>query len=149
MNYYFSNEINDYFKNINKLPDELIDLIKSYTPEIVFIFLSKEYYLEKHYLIKKYINKRHIENYIRCMIRQDNDFVFGQMLVENWKRWINMKKYYYKRSIYSNYLNFLEEYCLENYSTRCRKLITILLEEQGLSKNQHKKNILHYIRWKT
>ena len=145
----FLSEPNEIFKNISILPEELKEIIKSYIPEIVLVFLTKDRYLENHYLIKKYVNKTYIENYIRTTIRQDHYFVFCQMLVENWKRWLNIKKYYYKSCIYSNYLIFLEQYCLDNESTKCRNLILDLLEEQGLSKNQHKKNIIQYIRWKT
>lgn len=83
------------------------------------------------------------------MVRQDNDFVFRQLLVENFNRWLNMKKYYYKECIYSNYLSFLEEYAIENESTNCRNLLIDFSKEQGLSKNQHKKNTIRYIRWRT
>jgi hypothetical protein len=83
------------------------------------------------------------------MIRQDNEFVFKHLLVENYNRWLNMRKYYYKESIYGNYLNFLESYAIDNQSTKCRKTMLTFFEEQGLSKNQHKKNTIRYIRWKT
>lgn len=82
------------------------------------------------------------------MVRQDNEFVFKQLLKENYKRWINMKKCYYQNCIYSNYITFLESYAIDNESTKCRKSIIELFEEQGLSKNQHKKKISKYIRWK-
>ena len=83
------------------------------------------------------------------MIRQDNDFVFKQLIVENYNRWINMKKYYYKECIFSNYIYFLESYAIDNESTKCRNLIIDLFQEEGLSKNRHKKNTIRYIRWKT
>jgi len=134
---------------INKLPEDLSNIIKSYIPDIVSMFLTKKEYLEKHIFFKKYIIKRNIENYIRCMVRQDNEFVLEQLLKENYKRWINMKKYYYKNCIYSNYIIFLESYAIDNESTKCRKKIVELFQELGLSKNQHKKNIIKYIRWKT
>jgi hypothetical protein len=70
------------------------------------------------------------------------------LLVENYNRWLNMRKYYYQESIYGNYLNFLESYAIDNQSTKCRKLLLKLFEEEGLSKNQHKKNTIRYIRWK-
>ena len=139
----------ELLKKICKLPEDIIDLIKLYIPEIVTMFLTKKDYLEKHIFFKKYIVKRNIENYIRCMVRQDNDFVFDQLLNENYKRWINMKKYYYKNCIYSNYIIFLESYAIDNESTKCRKKIVDLFQELGLSKHQHKKNITKYIRWKT
>jgi len=137
-------------KNINLLPDELVYKINSYIPQIVKVFLSKEYYIRYHWMVRKNINKRNIENYYRTIIRQDNNFVFNQLLTENTNKWLNMKKYYYKNCIYGNYLIFLDTYCLENESTNCRKLLIELFGELGLSKNRYKKkNIIKYIRWKT
>lgn len=145
----FSNNPKDFFKNVDKLPDVLIDIVYSYVPKSVTMFLTKKNYMKDHYLIREFINKRKIEQYIRAMVRQDNDFVFKQLLVENYRRWLNMTKYYYRECIYGNYLNFLESYAIDNQSTKCRKIIIIFLEEQGLSKNQHKKKTSRYIRWRT
>lgn len=142
-----SNEQN-VFKNINKLPSELIDIIYLYIPNSITVFLTKEKYIKEHILIRDMIPKKNIEKYIRTMIKQDNDFVFKQLLVENFERWLKMKKYYYKESIYSNYLTFLISFSIDNNSNKCRELITKLFEEEGLSKNQHKKNNVRYIRWK-
>lgn len=145
----FSNDPNFFFKNINKLSYELIDIIYSYIPKSVTIFLTQKNYIKEHHLLKSIIIKRNIEQYIRTMVRQDNDFVFKLLLVENYKRWLNMKKYYYKECIYSNYVNFLESYAIDNNSLKCRKLIINIFEEEALNKNQHKKNIIRYIRWTT
>lgn len=140
----------ELLKKTKYLADELVGLIFDYIPKIVKVFLSKEKYLEDHILIRKHINKRHIENYIRTMVRQDNSFVFNQLLIENEKKWLNMKKYYYKNCIYANYLIFLDSYSLENESTNCRKLLIELFGELGLNKNRFKKkNIISYIRWRT
>ena len=144
----FSNDPKDFFKNVDKLPEVLVDIVYSYIPKSVTMFLTKKNYTEDHHLIRKFIYKRKIEQYIRSMVREDNDFVFKHLLVENYKRWLNMKKYYYKECIYGNYLNFLESYAIDNQSTKCRKLILKLFEEEGLSKNQHKKNLIKYIKWK-
>lgn len=145
----FSNCSKDFLKNVDKLPDDMINEIYAYIPKIVTIFLTKKNYLKDHHLLKKLTNKRHIENYIRTMVRQDNEFVFKQLLVENYHRWIQMTKYYYKNCIYTNYLTFIESYAIDNESTNCRRLICEFLLELGLSKNQHKKNIVKYIRWRT
>ena len=145
-----SNESMYFFKNIDNLPIELVGLIYEYIPKIAKVFLSKQMYLEDHMIIRNYINKMNIEKYIRTIIRQDNSFVLNQLLIENVKKWLNMKKYYYKNCIYANYLIFLDSYSLENESTKCRQLILSLLEELGLTKNRFKKkNIIRYIRWKT
>ena len=110
MRYIFSNCPQDFLKNVDKLPDDMINEIYAYIPKIVTIFLTKKNYLKDHHLLKKLTNKRHIENYIRTMVRQDNEFVFNQLLVENYHRWIQMTKYYYKNCIYTNYLTFIESH---------------------------------------
>jgi hypothetical protein len=140
---------NNCLKNIDKLASVLIDIIYQYIPKSITIFLTKKNYINEHYLLKSFINKKHIEQYIRAMVKQDNNFVFKLLLVENYKRWLNMKKYYYKECIYGNYVNFLESYAIDNKSLKCRKLIIDLFEEQGLNKKQHKKNAIRYIRWTT
>ena len=114
----------------------------------ITIFLNKDNYLKNNYLIRRYIRKNETESYIRHMVRQDNYFVFEHLLVENTEKWLKMKKFYYKNIIYSNYLKFLESYCIDNESTKCRILITQLFYELGLSKNQHKKKNSKYIRWR-
>lgn len=146
----FSNKKDDLFKNIDKLPEVLVDIIQTYVPDIVMLFLNKTKYLKDHYLVTKHIiNNGEMENYIRATIRQDNDFVFKRLLEENFIRWLNMRNYYYKNHIHSNYIIFLESYAIDNESTRCRKIISDFFLEQGLSKNQHKKNTVRYIRWRT
>jgi hypothetical protein len=145
----FSNDPKDFLKNVDSLPETLVELVYSYIPKSVTMFLTKKNYKEDHHLIRQFVEKIKIEQYIRTMVRDDNDFVFTQLLIENYKRWLNMKKYYYKECIYGNYLNFLESFAIDNQSTKCRELILKLFEEQGLSKNQHKKNTFRYIRWRT
>jgi hypothetical protein len=133
---------------VDSLPDELIFIIYLYVPKIVKLFLTKQKYLQEHPLIKQHINKKNIENYYRTMVRQDNDFVFKQLLVENQQKWFNMKSYYYKTCIYTNYITFIESYADEHESSNCKQLIVDLFEELGLNKNQHKKNMIKYIIWK-
>jgi len=126
-------------------PRELLDIIYAYIPDRVIIFLTKENYVKNHYKVKSMVKRDMLENYIRSMIRQDNDFVFQHLLVENSKIWINMKKYNYRRAVYLNYLYFIEAYCIENESSKCRKKLMQFFIEQGLSKNRHKKNIVKYL----
>ena len=144
----FSNDPSKYFQNINYLPKDLYLIINSYIPAIAKISLNKELYMKYHHLFKGFINRRELENYIRTIVRQDHDFVFNQLLQENYNKWFNIKKYFYQDCIYANYIYFLKTYCVENQSTKCKEIINILIEELGLSKIQHKKNIIRNIRWK-
>jgi hypothetical protein len=148
INIIFSKNVNDLFKNIIKLPEVLCDEIYRYIPKSVTLFLNKQSYITEHNLVKQYINPKKIEDYIRTIIRRDHDFIFSRLLVENYYRWINMKEYYYRDCIFSNYLIFLESYSIDHESIKCRKLIKELFEILGLNKNQHKKNAIKYIRWR-
>jgi|Laugresu1bdmlbsd_1035121.scaffolds.fasta_scaffold38822_2 hypothetical protein len=144
----FSNNAVDFCKNIDILPEIIVEIIYSYIPNSVTMFLTKKTYIEYHHFIRQYINKKKIEQYIRTMVHADNDFVFMHLLVENYSRWINMKKYYYQECIYGNYLKFLESYAIDNHSVKCLNIICKILKEQAFSKNQHKKNTNKYIRWR-
>ena len=146
----FSNNPNNLLKNIYNLPEEVVWYeIYQYIPQIITIFLTKKNYVQDHHLIRQYIKHDQIETYYRAMVRQDNDFVVRLLLVENKNKWLNMKTYYYKSCIYSNYLTFLEYYAIENESTKCRTVISDLSKELGFRQNQHKKKLLKYIIWKT
>ena len=132
---------------IEKLPSDITKTIINFIPNIVSVFLDKKSYIENHFTIKKYILKDQYENYIRSMIRQDNHFVFENILRENFDKWLLYKKYTYKITIFSNYIYFLLEYCIENKSDNCKNIINEYLKKSGLSKNQHKKNTHKNIRW--
>jgi hypothetical protein len=129
-----------FFKCIDILPYELLDIIYEYVPTSITMFLTKDNYIKNHHLIRKYIDKTKIEKYIRTMIHQDNDFVFNFLLVENHQRWLNMTKYYYQEYIYSNYLHFLDCFALENEAVKCRNLIVKY-------KNQHRKKLINKYKW--
>jgi hypothetical protein len=136
-------------KKINNLPEEIINIIFLYVNEKVKIFLTKKEYIEKHQMIKKYIDRQKYEEYIRYIIRKDNDFVFKRLLFENFGRWLQMKKYYDKGLEFLNYFYFIRSYCSDNEAIKCKNIIDNIIIEQGLSKNLHKKKIIQYIKWKT
>jgi hypothetical protein len=131
------------------IPNETKNIIFSYIPNIKKVFLNKTNYITNHTLIRKYINNKKIEEYIRKTIRQDHYFVFKQILYENIVKWIEMKNYYYRNCIYSNYLVFLLSYCNDYESFKCEKNILTMMEKLGLRENQYKKNNIRYIRNKT
>jgi hypothetical protein len=135
-------------KNINNLPCELIYLIKCYLPKSTLMFLNKSYYKKYHYLIKKFIIKNNFENYIRNIIRRDNDFVFSHILIDFNKELSKIKNYIYKNVMYKKYYYFLIDYCISNNSVKCRNTLNDFLNVQGLCQNRHKKNTSIHIRWK-
>lgn len=142
----FSNKVT-LFDNIIKLPEEICDIIYLYIPPIITIFLNKNMYIKNHHQVRKYIEKTQYENYIRDTIRRDNDFVFSLLMMENFERWLFFKKYVYKLTMFSNYIYFLLEYCIENESDNCKNIVKKYINDSGLSKNQHKKNTSINIRW--
>ena len=139
-------KMNELIIKINKLPSELVDIIKEYIPKKSLVFVNKTYYNLHHSLIKQYINN--YENFIRDVIRRDDEFVFERIVHENFLKWFQIKKYRYKNIIFNNYAYFVINYCIENESNNCRKIIEDFFKELGLDKNLHKKNIIKYIKWK-
>jgi hypothetical protein len=139
----------DIFYHINKLPFYIINEIKKYISEQKLIFVNRETYINKHSLIRYLIPSNNFENYIRIIVYRDFDFVFQQIVQENYLKWLEIKQYIYKNNIYKNYIYFIKGFCIENNSEKCRFFLNDFLEKLGLCKNQHKKNIIKHIRWKT
>ena len=133
-------------KFIDKLPDELIDIIKEYLPIHVTTFLNKSFYNNNHHFLKKFIPN--YESYTRDMVRKNNNFVFDFICKENFKKWLFIKKYHYKSIIFLNYVYFLLYLCNENNSSQCREILQSCLKQHGLIEKQSKKNIIKHIRWK-
>ena len=129
-----------------RLPDELVRYIKEYIPKKELAFTNRENYNLYHHLIKPSI--KDYESYIRAMIRQDNEFIFKKIIKENCSKWYEIIQYKYKNMIFKNYLYFVMNFCIENDSNNCRKIISDFLKEHGLGKNLHKKNVVNYIKWK-
>lgn len=142
------NQSQNIFYYINKLPVDLINEIKKYIPNKNLFFVNREKYIENHCLIRDLIPKMKFEHYIRNIVYLDFDFVFTQILQENYLKWFQIKEYLYKNVIYKNYIYFIKFFCIENNSEKCRIMINLFLEKLGLCKNQHKKNIIRNIRWK-
>jgi hypothetical protein len=132
--------------NICKLPNEIINIIKEFTPKKRWVITNRENYVLYHKLLKPSIIN--YENYIRDTIRRDNYFVFEIILEENFHKWWNIYNYTYKNMIFKNYLYFTNHYCIENDSSKCRNIVINFLKNHGFDKNLHKKNIVKYIRWK-
>jgi hypothetical protein len=132
---------------IKRLPLEIEDIIKSFIPISVLVILNKKNYVKYHKELKNFISKSQYENYIRDMLRRDNDFIFSFLLKENCKTWLNIRKYKYSNMNYGNFFCFIDKFCIDNESTKCRNILKAFLNKTGLSKNQHKKNTITNIIW--
>ena len=135
----------EYLLLIQRMPDDVIKHIKEYIPFEILLWLDKKTYIDYHHLVKTKIKV--YENYIRDLLRRDNSFVMNLIMKENFKKWIYYKKYVYKNIMYSNYVYFLLGFCIDHNSNNCMNIIKKYLNESGLSKNQHKKNVITNIRW--
>ena len=146
-----NNVVNNEIKILEKtqnLPDVIINVIYLFIPHNITVFLNRTLYITNHHILRKYIIGGNMENYIRDVLRRDNEFVFSQLLNENYFIWISrIKNYRYKNNIYNNYFNFIRDFCLMNESNKCRNVINEFLEKHDLSKNQYKKKIIRNIRW--
>lgn len=131
-------------KEISELPDVIIDIIFEYIPKKNLIFLNTTYYKMYHHTLKKHI--RLYESYNRDVIKRDNEFVFKQIIRENNDMLINCTNYRYKDMIFTNYIYFLQYFCIEHNSDKCRELLIEELSKRNLCKNLHKKNIVKYIK---
>ena len=133
-------------QNISHLPDDIINLVKEFIPHNKLVFVNKTFYNLYHNTIRKYIPQ--YQNYIRDIIRNDNDFVFEKIIQENIDIWMKIKQYRYKNMIFSNYIYFVMNFCIENDSERCRQILLQFLSKRDLCRNLHKKNVVKYIKWK-
>ena len=141
-----NNDVTNIFSNINKLPGDIINVIKENIPKKTFIFTNRENYNLYHLLLKPYISN--IDNYIRNIVKFDYSFIFEKVIKENYKKWLEIKNYKYKNMIFPNYFYFIINYCIKNESSKCRKSILDFLKEHGLNKNLYKKKLIKYIKWK-
>lgn len=136
----------DIIPLINRLPQELINIIKEYIPPEKLVFVNSFYYNTYHHLIRHSIIN--YESYVRDTIRRDNDFVFEKIVRENVDWWIKNTNYRYKNMIFNNYIYFVLYFCIENNAEHCREIMIEYFSKRDLCRNLHKKNIIKYIKWK-
>jgi len=131
---------------ISDLPNEIIKYIKEFIPGEYLVFVNSMYYNLYHHTLKKRIKL--YGNYVRDVIRRDNEFVFEIIIRENVELWLKNKQYIYKNMIFNNYIYFVMNYCIENNSDRCREILNCYLSKGHLCRNLHKKNVVKYIKWR-
>jgi hypothetical protein len=135
----------DYYLRI--LPEDLIKEIYAFLSPHIKYMLNKNLYIYHHITLKnRFIVSNVFNNYVHDIIRKDLDFIFQHVMNENWKCWIKPKKHIYKNTVYSNYIYLLDKLCIDNESSNCRNILQFFLDKSGLSKNQHKNNIIKLIK---
>ena len=78
------------------------------------------------------------DNYIRQLIRRDYNYVFLNLLDENYLTWENINQYKYKSLIFDNYIQYLLHISIHYNATRCRELINRAVNSQK-KKKRHKR----------
>lgn len=131
--------------NICDLPDDILYLIFQYIPTHQLTLLNSEYYALHHNAVKRRISR--YEQYLRTMMRRDNDYVFQTIVRENADDWIENRQYRYKNMTFSNYIYFVLHFCMEANAEKCIKTIMEELSKRDLCRNLHKKKVVKYIKW--
>jgi hypothetical protein len=117
-----------------RLPKEMEELIWSFVPRWLLPPLCKQFYIKYHKHYKIPTNR--IESCIRDIVRRDCDLAFHFILKERYNTWIQRRPYRYKDLNYKNYVCFLEMYCIQQFSPKCRKIIQAMNEKKQRTKGQ-------------
>ena len=136
-------------KNINYLCDDLKNIIWCYIPYEYKSILTKKLYIKFYFIRNKMIPVIHYQNYIRSVIRMDNNFIIKMNLKLHFKKWLKKKNIYYKDYKINNYVNYLLHLCFENNSNKCEREIKQYIKNCGLEKSWYKRIILKNNKWKT
>jgi hypothetical protein len=131
---------------LSRLPEELIAIIfESISPKQK-IFLNKQYYTQFNYLIDQIIGTRY-DSYVRDIVRNNYAFSFHYLLERNFNKWLTINNYYYKQSIYDNYICFLIEFSRDNNAYKCINLLNVQLQLSRLKKEWYKNSRVKYNKW--
>lgn len=115
---------------INFLPDDLINIIKSYIP-IKFLRLTNKYYWEKNYDIS--YESKLLSSYWRFILRNDNYFIFSRYLINATPYILKEKRIIYKSQIYPRRLelmNYLISFIFG--SQKCKLILDNFMKSKRL-----------------
>jgi hypothetical protein len=107
-----------------KLCNEIKDIIISYLPKSVSLWLTKERYETNHYILQSILNeKRMYDNYLRMIARKDMYYPFEIILQSHDLSLWAKKKYFFSGVKYHNYIHFLDSFMFEYNSCICRDIL--------------------------
>ena len=133
------------FDLVQKLPDDIIEIIWNKLNHKNKIFLNKENYTKFNYLIDGLVTNH--GSYIRDIIRNDYSFSFQYILERRFIHWLHKLNYKFANIIYPDYINFILNYCASNNSSNCGYLINLQLNLSGLKKEWRKNSRIKYNKW--
>ena len=130
------------------LPDDIIDIIWNMLDDSVKSSLDKRYFFSYNFDNYSTMTLHNQYAYNRVMIRNDDSFIFNNIISNYGKKWILNKKFVDRNNqIHNNYLYFLISLIHENNSSKCDKIMMKFLDKEGLNKNLYKKYRIKNIRW--
>ena len=115
---------------INVLPEDLVNIIKSYI-SIKFLSLTNKYYWEKNFNMT-YESKLQ-SSYWRFLLRNDINFVFNKYLLNALPYFLKEKRIIYKSQIYPRRLelvNYLINFVFD--SQKCKNTLNNFIKKKRL-----------------
>ena len=115
---------------INLLPEDLVNIIKSYIP-IKVLRLTNKYFWEKNYIISYEYKLQ--SSYWRFLLRNDIDFIFDKYLNNALPYFLKQKRIIYKSQIYPRRLELVNH--LINFvfdSQKCKIMLDNFMKEKRL-----------------
>lgn len=61
--------------------------------------------------------------YVRYLIRNDMQYIFDIHIKNNFNKYSKIITYIYGKVKYKSFLHFMDKYCIDNRSSRCRQII--------------------------
>ena len=130
------------------LPDDIIEIIWNMLDDSVKSSLDKRYFFSYNFDNYSTMTLHSQYAYNRVMIRNDDSFIFNNIISNYGRKWMANKKFVdYNNQVHSNYLYFLLSLIHESNASRCNEIMTTFLDKEGLSKNLYKKYRIKNIRW--
>ena len=115
---------------INLLPEDLVNIIKSYIP-IKVLRLTNKYFWEKNYIISYEYKLQ--SSYWRFLLRNDIDFIFDKYLNNALPYFLKQKRIIYKSQIYPRRLELVNH--LINFvfdSQKCKIMLDNFMKKKRL-----------------
>ena len=125
-----------FVESMNMLPSDIVKHIYDYIPPLTRTILNKSLYMDNRKCIRQNIPVLKYEGYIRHIVRKDNDFVFNNLLNDNFSRWQHMKNFKYKTFTFEDYMAYIIYLSQEHEASKVHALV---LDKQNLvGKKRHK-----------
>ena len=124
-------------ESMHLLPPEITKCIYDYIPSLTRTVLNKSLYMSNRKCIRQNIPVLKYEGYMRHIVRKDNNFVFNNLLNDNFTRWQHMKNFKYKNFTFDDYIAYIIYLSQEHDASKVHALI---LDKQNLDGKKRHKN---------